>query len=131
MNNNRMDSYPNYPLFIEEAGITRQRVIDLLAESYPRFGKPTMTMVCNPDAYGVALTGNAEKKLIDEFGWHSGLLSRRKSYESKRKKKNRLYIRLDDALYSQLKEFYERTSFATMNDMVEAALVEFMNRRAT
>lgn len=119
----------DYALYFDGANITRKQAISTLNNNYPKFGKATMTMICNPDDYGVQLIPEAEKKLIDEFGWHAGLAERRRKSESRRKKKNKLTLRLDDSLYMQLQEVYHRTAFASMQDLLEAALVEFLNRR--
>ena len=120
---------PDYALYMEGAGITRKQAITTLNNKYKNFGKATMTMICNPQDYGVQLVSDAEKELIDAFGWHAGLANRRRRSEGKRKKKNKLTLRLDDSLYEQLMETYHRTAFASMQDLLEAALVEFLNRR--
>ena len=119
----------DYPFYMECAGITRKQAIATLNNKYPKFGKATMTMICNPQDYGVRLVSDAESELINAFGWHAGLAERRRRSESKRKKKNKLTLRLDDSLYRQLQEVYHRTAFASMQDMLEAAVVEFINRR--
>jgi hypothetical protein len=114
---------------MEGADVTRKQIISTLKSKYKKFGKATMTMVCNPGDYGVSLLPEAERKLIDEFGYHAGLMERRRRSEGNRKKKNRLYVRLDDSLFEQVNEVYQRSAFASMQDMIEAALVEFINRR--
>lgn len=120
----------DYALYMEGAGISRKNAIAALNNKYPKFGKATMTMICNPDDYGVQLVPDAERKLIDEFGWHAGLSVRKRKSDANRKKKNRLTLRLDDSLYEQLQTVYNRTAFASMQDFLEAALVEFLNRRS-
>ena len=119
----------DYALFMDSAGITRKDAIKSLSAKYPKFGKATMTMVCNPDDYGVALIPDAEKKLIDDFGVHAGITLRRRRADANRKKKNRLTVRLDDSLFEQVSEVYRRSAFCSMQDMIEAAIVEFVNRR--
>lgn len=119
----------DYALYMEGAGVSRKQAIITLNNKYPKFGKATMTMICNPADYGVQLVPDAEKKLIDEFGYHAGLASRRRRAECNRKKKNKLTVRLDDGLYEQMMEAYRRTSFASLQDFIEAAIVEFINRR--
>lgn len=120
---------PDYSLYMEGADITRKQVISTLKSKYKKFGKATMTMVCNPSDYGVSLLPEAERKLIDEFGYHAGLMERRRRSKGNRKKKNRLYVRLDDSLFEQVNEVFHRSAFMSMQDMIEAALVEFINRR--
>lgn len=119
----------DYALYLDSACITRKAAIESLSSKYPKFGKATMTMVCNPEDYGVALVPEAEKKLIDDFGVHAGIKLKRQRAEASRKKKNRLQVRLDDSLFAQLNEIYQRSAFVSMQDMLEAAIVEFINRR--
>lgn len=119
----------DYALYMEAAGVSRKQAITTLNNKYPKFGKATMTMICNPQDYGVQLVSEAERELIDAFGYHSGLAERRRRNDHNRKKKNKLTLRLDDSLYQQLQEVYHRTAFASMQDMLEAAVVEFVNRR--
>lgn len=120
----------DYTLYMEGAGVTRKQAIATLNNKYPKFGKATMTMICNPDDYGVRLVSEAEAELINAFGYHAGLAERRRRGEAQRRKKNKLTLRLDDSLYEQLQTVYRRTSFASMQDMLEAAVVEFINRRS-
>ena len=119
----------DYPLYMSGVGISRKDAIDTLNNKYPRFGKPTMAMICNPADYGVELTREAEQKLVDAFGWHAGLAYRRRRSEANRKKKNKLTVRLDDSLFEQMMIAYHRTSFSSVQDFIEAAIVEFINRR--
>lgn len=118
----------DYILYMDGAGLNRKQMIASISSKYPRFGKATMTMICNPDGYGVELTPEAERKLIDDFGYHAGLATRKRR-KPNRRKKNTLTVRLDDSLFEQLTAAYQRSAFCSMQDMLEAAIVEFINRR--
>ena len=132
----------DYKLYCTEAGITNRDMILELRQYFPRYGKATQSMITNPDKYGVMLTPKAEAVLVRRFGDCAGLsdgwefiatedlahLKKRKP--ERRSKANKLTVRLDDSLFSQLRQLYDRTAFASMQDMVEAAIVEFVNKRA-
>lgn len=119
----------DYGLYMHGADVSRKQVITILNNKFPKFSKASMTMVCNPKDYGMKLVPDAERELIANFGWHAGLSERKRYSEAGRKRHNKLTLRLDDALFAQLQEVYRRTSFASMQDLLEAAIVEFINRR--
>ena len=131
---------PNYPEYMTAAGITNRDMIQELRKFYPRYGKPVQSMICHPEKYGVQLVPEAEARLMLAFGECGGLsdswciidandLPKPRKRE-RRLKANKLTVRLDDSLFTQLRALYDRTAFASMQDMVEAAIVEFLNRRA-
>lgn len=129
---------PDYNLYVKSAGISNRQMVEELRRYYPKYGKPTQTMVCNPQKYGVQLTPEAEAILRLEFGSYPGLSEA--AWDGKtelpmprkperRLKANRLCVRLDESLFRQVKELYDRSAFCSMQDFVEAALVEFVRRR--
>lgn len=130
---------PNYNTYVSEAGITNRDMIAELKKYYPRYGKPVQSMVTHPEKYGVQLVPEAEARLTLAFGEHPGLSETwlmidpgelpKAVHKERRLKANKLTVRLDDSLFSQLRELYDRTAFASMQDMVEAAITEFINRR--
>ena len=129
---------PDYTAYTKNAGISNRQMVAELRRYYPKYGKPTQTMICNPDKYAVQLTPAAEAILRLTFGSFPGLSDtvwdgktelpkpRRREH---RRKGNKLTVRLDDSLFSQLNALYEKTAFASMQDLVEAAIVEFLKRR--
>jgi len=130
----------DYNRYTAEAGITNREMIEELHRYFPRYGKPTQTMVCHPEKYGVQLTPQAEAIIVRRFGDYPGLsegwdfaniddLVMKKRRPERRRKGNKLTVRLDDSLFSELRALYDRTAFASMQDMVEAAIVEFLNKR--
>ena len=130
---------PNYNTYCSEAGITNRDMIAELRRYYPRYGKPVQSMICHPEKYAVQLTPEAEAILRLAFGTHPGLSETvwdgqtvlpKPRRQERRKKANKLTVRLDDSLFDQLCAMYNRTAFPSMQDMVEAAIVEVLNRRA-
>lgn len=119
---------PDYPLYMSGADISRREAINALKQDFPRFEKAALAMVCNPDDYGVQLTPAAETRLVSAFGYFAGLSIRKPKKKDQRKKANRLYVRLDDAMFARLEEVYSRSSFASKQDLIEAALSDFCNR---
>ena len=129
----------NYNLYLREAGITNRDMIAELKKYYPRYGKAVQSMVCHPERYGVRLTAPAEGVLVEKFGDFAGLSDAwtfvnaedmpRIRKREQRRKGNRLTVRLDDGLFAQWEEFYKKTTFASTQDMLEAAIMEFLQRR--
>jgi hypothetical protein len=130
----------DYNKYTAQVGITNRQMITELRKYYPRYGKPTQSMVCAPKKYGVQLTPEAEAILKLKFGNAEGLSGVEwdgktelpnpvKQRVERRSKANKLCVRLDDSLWSQFKEIYERSAFASMQDFIEAAIVEFIRRR--
>ena len=119
---------PDYPLYLQAAKISRREAITELKKQFPTFENPALAMVCNPENYGVQLTPGAEKRLVSAFGWYAGLATRPKKKDTGRRKANRLYVRLDDAMFDRLKQLFARTAYSSMQDLIEAALADFINR---
>ena len=130
---------PDYNAYCNAAHITNKDMIAELKKFFPRYGKPVQSMITHPQKYGVQLTAPAEAVLVRAFGEHEGLSTNwvviqaedmpKERRAERRTKGNKLTVRLDDSLFSQLRELYGKTAFASMQDMVEAAIVEFVNRR--
>lgn len=120
---------PDYEHYLKSAGVTRAQAVPALKKSFRLFTKSTMSMVCHPEDYGVQLTKQAERTLCNSFGWHVGLAIRKgQGRKENRAKANRLTLRLDDAMNARLDAFYERSAFASKQDLLEAALLLFLNR---
>ena len=124
---------PDYRLYASTAGITNGEMVAKLREHYPKYTKSTQSMICNPADYAVQLIPAAEDLLMDAFGYAPGLaaadpdVKRRKAHGNKAKP-NRLYVRLDNELMERVKSTAARLHFAFMQDLVEAALVQFVDR---
>lgn len=120
----------DYIEYRDSKQITNRQMVETLQQRFPRYGKPTQTMINNPEDYGVCLLPEAEEVLVGAFGPGSGLSisSRRRRSHANKNKPNRLYVRLDNALLAQVKEAMARLHFATVQDFVEAALVQMVSR---
>lgn len=122
---------PDYAQFCREAEITRRQMINAIKTKFPMYEKPTQTMVCNSGDYAVQLLPEAENILVSSFGWHPGLSIQRpkgKRSHANKNKPRRLTVRLSEETFNQTQMLMERLHFATIQDMAEAAIVEFMNR---
>lgn len=124
----------NYLLYAETKGITQKDMIQAIQTKYPFFSKIIMSILCNPERNAAQLIPAAEEILVDTFGAGTGLsisprLTRDKSHGNKNKP-NRMCVRLDDALRSRVQALYERMCFATYQDLLEAAIAEFVERHA-
>lgn len=118
----------NYPAYMAAANISRRQMINTIKQVFPKYEKPTETMVCNSADYGCQLTPEAEKLLISAFGWHEGLAAKKPKVKENRCKSNRLYVRLDDVLFDRVKALAERMQFVSMQDLIEASLSDFVNK---
>ncbi len=121
---------PDYRSYCSTAGITNRDMIAALQEKFPKYGKPTQTMVCDPAGYAVQLTREAEALLVEHFGTAPGLAfpaGKRRSHNSTVRPR-RIYARVSEALFDRMERLQRRMSFATMQDMVEAALFAFCEK---
>ena len=121
----------DYLRYADIAGIQQKDMVTAIATEYPGFTKAQMSFACNPAQYALCLIPEAEKLLEDRFGKAPGLsisvkIGNRK-HDNKRKP-NRLYVRIDDSLRSRVQSVYESMCFASMQDMLEAAIADFVSR---
>lgn len=119
----------NYPKYCVQAGISRRDMIEVLKKKFPKYEKMTQTVVCNPDDYGAQLIPEAEELLVTSFGFHEGLSLKKRRNHGNAKKPNRLCVRLDDALYAAFETAFCNSSFLSKQDMIEAAICYYLNRR--
>lgn len=122
----------DYILYGDSCGIKQRDMVSVIKSRYPFFGKPQMSFACNPERNALQLIPAAEEMLVDKFGPGPGLsispkLAHRRHTEH-RKKANKLYVRVDDHLRSQIQTIYERMCFASMQDLLEAALGDFVRK---
>ena len=64
---------PDYKSYRDHTGIDNPTFIRIIAERFPKFGKPAATCVNNPEDYGLCLTKDAEQVLVDNCGPGPGL----------------------------------------------------------
>ena len=124
----------NYLLYAEQYGLTQKDMVEAIHAKYPGFSKIHMNLACHPETTALQLISAAEEILVDTFGAGTGLsisprLSRDKTHGNKNKP-NRMCVRLDDTLRSRVQALYERMCFATYQDLLEAAIAEFVERHA-
>ena len=121
----------DYLRYADIAGIQQKDMVEAVATEYPGFTKAQMSFACNPAQYALCLIPEAEKLLEDRFGKAPGLSISVKIGDKKHENKNkpnRLYVRLDDSLRSRVQSVYESMCFASMQDMLEAAIADFVSR---
>lgn len=121
----------DYLRYADVTGIQQKDMVEAVASEFPGFTKAQMSFACNPAQYALCLIPEAEKILESAFGKAPGLsISPRigaAKHENKAKP-NRLYVRIDDSLRSRLQSIYESMCFGTMQDMLEAAVSEFVSK---
>jgi hypothetical protein len=121
----------DYLRYADVAGIQQKDMVEAVATEYPGFTKAQMSFACNPAQYALCLIPEAEKLLEDRFGKAPGLSISVKIGDKKhgnKNKPNRLYVRIDDSLRSRVQSVYESMCFASMQDMLEAAIADFVSR---
>jgi hypothetical protein len=90
-------------------------------------------MVCNPEKNGLCLLPAAEELLVANFGHGPGLSITRpdKRNHANKEKPKRLYLRLSDPMYAQVEDLMSRLCFASMQDLLEAAVQQMIERYGT
>ena len=121
----------DYLRYADITGVQQKDMVEVVSTEYPGFTKAQMSFACNPAQYALCLIPEAEKLLEDRFGKAPGLsisvpVGRRK-HENKAKP-NRLYVRIDDSLRSRVQTVYEQMCFASMQDLLESAISQFVEK---
>ena len=117
---------PDYTAYMAAAGISNRQMIEALRPRFPLYGKPTQTMVTNPEKYGVRLLPEAEAALAERWGFHPGLTLPKK--KPKRRKDHRLAVRLDADLYRRVKLLMLRREIPTAQAFLEQVLTDYLSR---
>ena len=121
----------DYVLYAESCGILQKDMVRAIQEhGWPQFGKAHMSLASNPDRNALQLLPEAEEALVKAFGKGPGLSITkriRKSHDN-RKKPCRLCLRLDPALRSRLQKVYEQMAFPSMQELLEAAVAQFVEK---
>lgn len=121
----------DYNKYFNSVAITRNDAIRVISKRFRKFDKEPMSMCANANQYGVQLCPEAEDMLAKAFGYGEGLSLKKPSKHShgNKNKPNRLYVRVDGTLKDRIESIYMRMNFRSMQDLIEAALVEFCARR--
>ena len=121
----------DYNRYMDVAGILQKDMVSAIRAEFPDFDKVRMSLACNPAKNALCLIPEAEKLVENKFGRGPGLsITPRlgnKSHENKNKP-NRLYVRLDNTLRSRVQSVYEKMCFASMQDLLEAAISDFVSK---
>ena len=119
----------DYIRYREEKGLSNNQIIRTIAEGYPGYTKIQNTMVNNPQKYGICLLPEAEKLLVDKFGEGKGIKLRGvKRSESRRKKSNRLVVRLNDEMYNRVRDLMFRLRYTSVQAFLEDALTAMVEQ---
>lgn len=113
----------DYVRYRDSKGLTNSQMVKAVSTSYPGYTKIQHTMVNNPDKYGVCLLPEAERLIVEAYGEGEGIkLPGAKSRDCKRKKRNRLVVRLNDEMYNRVRDLMLRLHYDTVQSFLEAAL---------
>ena len=120
----------DYVTYANSCNIKQQDMVNVIKKQYPAFGKAQMSFACNPWRNALQLIPEAEQLLVDEYGKGPGLSitpTLPRNHDNKNKP-NRLAVRLSNELRSQVQDVYEQMCFVTMQDLLEAAISEFVKK---
>ena len=119
----------DYIRYREEKGLSNNQIIRTIAEGYPGYTKIQNTMVNNPQKYGICLLPEAEKLLVDKFGEGEGIkLHGVKRSEIRRKKSNRLVVRLNDEMYNRVRDLMLKLRYTSVQAFLEDALTAMVEQ---
>lgn len=119
----------DYNSFRDSKGLQNSDIIRVVRSVYPKYSKTQQSMINNPSKNAVCLLPEAEALLVKEFGNGPGLsISRKNRNHGNKAKPRRLCLRLSDDLYNQVTSLAEKMAFATMQDFLEAAVIEMIQR---
>ena len=120
----------DYVTYANSCNIKQQDMVNVIKKQYPAFGKAQMSFACNPWRNALQLIPEAEQLLVDKYGRGPGLSitpALPRNHDNKNKP-NRLAVRLSNELRSQVQDVYEQMCFVTMQDLLEAAICEFVKK---
>ena len=121
----------DYIFYADSCGIKQKDMVEVIKQKWPFFVKEQMSLACNPERNALMLIPAAEDMLVEKFGKGPGLgispKLRKHSHENKNKP-CRLCVRVSNDLRSRVQKVYEQMCFATMQDLLEAAVAEFVQR---
>lgn len=97
----------DYNCYRMEKGLTYGDIISAIQPRFEGYGKSQTSFVCNPSRYGVQLLPEAEKLLVEKFGYGNGLSIKKRRKEN-RSKQNRYTVRFDDETNGKIQAEMER-----------------------
>lgn len=123
----------DYLRYAETCNITQRDMVSAIKEAFPYFSKIGMSLACNPLRNALQLIPAAEDILVTKFGPGPGLsisstLEKKNRKHDNKNKPNRMCVRLDDALRSKVEEVYTKMCFVSYQDLIEAAIAEFVEK---
>lgn len=128
----RIVTMADYILYAESCNIKQKDMVETIKKKWPFFSKEAMSLASNPERNALQLVPAAEELLVAEHGVGPGLsisprVCNRRNHENKNKP-HRLCVRLNDSLRSRVQNVYERMAFTSMQDLLEAAITEFVGK---
>lgn len=120
----------DYIRYMDVAGIMQKDMVAAIQHEFPDFDKVRMSLACNPAKNALCLIPEAEKLVEAKFGRGPGLSITPKfgKTHDNKNKPNRLYVRLDNSLRSRVQTVYEQMCFASMQDLLESAISQFVEK---
>lgn len=124
----------DYVLYADSCNIFQKDMVHAIQAEYPYFGKEQMSLACNPQRNALQLIPAAEDILVKSFGPGPGLSispkieGRKNRSHGNKNKPNRMCVRLDDVLRSRVEAVYKSMCFVSYQDLIEAALSEFVQK---
>jgi hypothetical protein len=123
---------PNYAEYRVAKAIENSDMIRAVRAAYPKYSKMQQSLINNPEKNAVCLLPEAEQLLVKAFGPGPGLsISRpdppKKNHDNKTKPK-RLCLRVSEQMFDGVQACMEKMCFATMQDFLEAAVQQMIER---
>ena len=124
----------DYILYGNSCSIQQKDMVKAIQKDYPFFNKEQMSLACNPIRNALQLIPAAEDLLVKQFGPGPGLSispkleGRKNRSHGNKNKPNRLCVRLDDGLRSRVQAVFDKMCFVSMQDLIEAALSDFVQK---
>ena len=115
---------PDYAKYRAALNISNNDMVGALKGVYPGFSKIQCSMVNNPGKYGLCLTADAERHLVEKLGYAEGLGIKKKKPQVKRTKTNQLSVRLSDESYDKVKAKMQQTGCGSVQDYLEKVITE-------
>jgi len=120
----------NFQAYLDSKDLLQLDAVNALSPTFTGFTESIASIINRPMKYGVQMAPEAESILVQKFGPGPGLsisVDKKKNHGNKNKP-NRLTLRVDDNLRSRLEALYKGMSFAYMQDLLEAAILEFVEK---
>lgn len=140
----------DYRSYRDYTGISNADMTAAVRKEFPLFTKITAAMANAPDKYGVCLLPEAEQNLVEIYGPGPGLQSvpfegeapdgkqeqakkvvpiRAARKQQKRAKPNRITFSMTDEVYSRVLDRKQQDGFASMQELIETLLLEYLNAK--